>query len=97
MYQREGPIDPYKGATTFCVVRHPFTRAISEFIYNTEKSLTDHGKEVGDEITGEIRAKIAELKEALSPYLTAGVAALLDHHPEGGEGDWEEEKPIFSG
>merc|ERR1712196_623351 len=34
-------------------------------IYNTEKSLTDHGKEVGDEITGEIRAKIAELKEAL--------------------------------
>ena len=27
-----GP-DPYKGARTFCVVRHPFTRAISQYIY----------------------------------------------------------------
>jgi len=34
-------------------------------IYNTEKSLSDHGKDVGDEIVSEIRAKITELKETL--------------------------------
>jgi len=34
-------------------------------IYNTEKSLTEHGKEVGEEIVAEIQSKIKVLKEAL--------------------------------
>merc|ERR1712146_478783 len=34
-------------------------------IYNTEKSLNDHGKDVGEEIVTEIRLKITELKETL--------------------------------
>ena len=31
-FEVKGP-DPYKNATTICVVRHPFTRAISQYIY----------------------------------------------------------------
>merc|ERR1712146_626479 len=34
-------------------------------IYNTEKSLSEHAKDISDEVTSEIKAKIAELKEAL--------------------------------
>merc|ERR1712146_455990 len=34
-------------------------------IYNTEKSLSEHAKDISDEVTLEIKAKITELKEAL--------------------------------
>ena len=35
-------------------------------IYNTEKSLTEHGDKVGKEIVDEIKAKVAELKELVA-------------------------------
>lgn len=34
--------DPYEGNSTFCVVRHPFTRAVSEYLYSAQLAVGCH-------------------------------------------------------
>ena len=38
LFAAHGDPDPYAGTDTFCVVRHPLTRAVSEYVYQAQES-----------------------------------------------------------